>query len=78
MESSKLIDKLREYFDGDFRKKLKKEQSLRGMIDRMETKRRKLKKKLKKEKSGSAQKLIKKQLKVLTAQQKKAEKMRAG
>jgi len=77
METSKLIDKLREYFDGDFRKKLKKEESLRGMIDRMEVKRRKLKKKLKKEKSSSAQKLIKKQLKVLTAQQKKAEKMRA-
>ena len=69
-----LIDALKGYFSKDFRKKLKAD-SIIEMAERLEQKRKKLKKKMAQAKGDTEKKLLKKQIKVLGAQIAKAEKL---
>jgi len=69
-----IIKQLKDYFTKGFRRKLKREDTLKGLIKRMEEKERKLTRKLAEESGEGKARLIRKQLKVLAAQLRKARK----
>ncbi|OOZ40749.1 hypothetical protein BOW53_06425 [Solemya pervernicosa gill symbiont] len=70
-----IIKKLKAYFSKGFRKKLKKEASLQGVIARLAAKEQKLNGKLAVATEEDEVKLLQKQIKVLHAQRKKAERL---
>ena len=71
----KILHKLKDYFDKDFRKQLKHEETLKGLLVRLEEKEVEISAKLENCDNEDERKLLKKQLKVLKAQCKKAEKI---
>ena len=66
-----ILDALKGAFSKEFREKLKQE-NLRGIVNKMEIKEKKLKKRLEKPTSSSQRKADKLKLKILNAQHKKA------
>lgn len=70
-----IVHKLKHYFSKEFRKQLKQEESLKGIIERLREKEAELMEELEKTHKEDTRKHISKQLKVLRAQCQKAEKM---
>ncbi|MBQ73940.1 MAG: hypothetical protein V1244_08590 [Nitrospinaceae bacterium] len=74
MAKKTILNALKGYFSKGFREKLRDE-NLHGIAEKLEEKKKKLKRKLDKAQSGSERKLLKKQLKVIEAQCTKAKKL---
>ncbi len=72
MTKKSIIQNLSDYFNKDFRKKLKREKTLKGLLQRLEKKEIKLKKKFVSEKDAAERLLIEKKIKILAAHRKKA------
>jgi DNA polymerase elongation subunit (family B) len=77
MEKEGIIKSLKKYFNRDFRDKLKREETVEGIVTRLRAKRRKIKRRLEKTKGDSERSLLKKRLKVIKAQLEKAKKLSA-
>ena len=75
MKKKSILHKLKHYFSKEFRKQLKHEESLKGIIERLREKETELVEKLEETHKEEKRKQINKQLKVLRAQCQKAEKM---
>jgi hypothetical protein len=75
MKKKSIIKHLKDYFDKDFRKKLKKEETLQGVVERLEQKHQKLLGQIEGEDSKDKRKKLQKMVVVLEAQISKARRM---
>ena len=75
MTANRLLDKLKNYLNAERRAQLTKYNSIKRILKKLKKKENALKDKLKKESTEKAQKQLKKEMDILSAQRKKGVKM---